>query len=128
MSELVASGAKLSCSCGLGLSTLSAPPRGAFHVSGVPLATTTDVLPGANILPFSQCTAAAVITQAALTGQPPLCIPKPAASWTILADGVTIAGLPVLTTDSVLPCGMGGLIRVQTLVSTRVTYSPPGIS
>jgi len=126
MSDFVISGARLTCSCGLGLSTLIAPPRGVFHSSGAPLATTTDALPGTHIAPFSQCSAPAVVAQAALTGQPPLCMPKLAGAWSVQTPGVTIAGLSALAAEAVLPCTMGGLIRIQTLISQRVSYSPAG--
>ena len=124
MRDFVESGATLTCSCGLGYSTLIAPPRGTFHTSGAPLATTSDSLLGTNIAPFSQCTAPAAVAQAALTGQPPLCMPKLAGAWSVHAPGVTIAGLAALTSDAVLPCTMGGLIQIQILIPKQVSYLP----
>ena len=49
MRSLICSGAKLRCTCGLGVSTLVATPRGVVHPSGRPLATTADHLPVQNI-------------------------------------------------------------------------------
>ena len=124
MSDFVVSGATLTCSCGLGYSILMVPSRGVLHTSGAPLATISDALPGTNIAPFSQCTAPAAVAQAALTGQPPLCMPKLAAAWSIHAPGVTITGLAVLAADGILPCTMGGLIRIQPSIPRQVAYFP----
>ena len=123
MSALVCSGARLLCTFGQGISTLIAPPRGTNHPSGRPLATTSDHQPVSNITPFSQCAAPPVLARAALSGSPPLCVPRPTGAWSPNAQGILIGTLPALTGDAVLSCAEGGLLTIQDVTPSGVSYS-----
>ena len=88
------SGAMIMCSFGLAPSTLSVvAPRPT--VEGRPVATITDVAPGANIAPFGMCQSLANPTVAAATAAalgvltPMPCVPVVPAPWTPLAPQTT---------------------------------------
>ena len=111
------SGAMIMCTFGLAPSTLSVvAPRPI--VEGRPIATITDVAPGANIAPFGMCQSlanpmVAAATAAALGVLTPMpCVPAPVSPWAPGAPTVLIGGVPALTQGSVCVCAFGGSISV----------------
>lgn len=122
MRSLICSGAKLRCTCGLGVSTLVATPRGVVHPSGRPLATTADHLPIQNITPFAQCMAPPVLARSALSGSPPLCMPQPTGPWTETAPFVQVGSFSALGSDASLCCKEGGLLTIQAAEPSGVSY------
>ena len=86
---------------------------------GKPVATIQDMQPGANLPTFGMCTslanpAVAAATAAALgvlTPQP--CTLVPAGTWIPSNPKVLIGGIPCLTSDATLMCGLGaGTIKI----------------
>jgi len=111
------SGAMIMCSFGLAPSTLSVvAPRPI--VEGRPVATITDVAPGANIAPFGMCESLANPTVAAATAAalgaltPMPCVPVVPAPWIPMAPQTMAGGAPVLVAGSTCVCVYGGSISL----------------
>jgi uncharacterized Zn-binding protein involved in type VI secretion len=99
------SGAMIMCSFGLAPSTLTVvAPRPI--VEGRPVATITDVAPGANIAPFGMCQSLANPMVAAATAA---ALPAP---WIPMAPQTTAGGVPVLVAGSTCICVYGGSISL----------------
>jgi len=99
------SGAMIMCSFGLAPSTLTVvAPRPI--VEGRPVATITDVAPGANIAPFGMCQSlanpmVAAATAAALGVLTPMpCVPAVPAPWIPMAPQTTAGGVPAAASCS----------------------------
>lgn len=127
MSQLVVSGATLSCSFGLAPSTLTVIPP-TVDVSGVPAANIMDYAPMVNVASFGMCItqanpAVAAATSAALgTPTPAPCVPVTTAPWAPGAPTVLLRGSPALTATCQCMCTWGGVITItqpgQATVST----------
>jgi len=120
------SGAMIMCTFGLAPSTLSVvAPRP--MVEGRPVATITDVAPGANIAPFGMCQSLANPTVAAATAAalgvltPMPCVPVIVAPWTPMAPQMTAGGIPVLVAGSTCVCAFGGSISLTMPGAVRTT-------
>src|SRR6478735_8554251 len=120
------SGAMIMCSFGLAPSTLTVvAPRPI--VEGRPVATITDVAPGANIAPFGMCQSLANPTVAAATAAalgvltPMPCVPAVPAPWIPMAPQTTAGGVPVLVAGSTCTCAYGGSISLTLPGATRTT-------
>ena len=119
MGVLAVMGAKCSCAFGSAPCTLAVTSQLSCTADGKPIATIRDMQPGANLVSFGMCSslanpAVAAATAAALgvlTPQP--CSMVPAGTWIPSNPKVMAAGIPCLTSDATLTCGMGaGTIRI----------------
>jgi hypothetical protein len=100
--KAVAAGAKLACSAGSTPSILTPTSAAPISVEGKAIATIVDGKPFTNILPFGAC---------AITGAP--CVPMMPGPWVpSFPVGVEAIAAPMLPFDAVLPCAVGGVIRV----------------
>lgn len=122
MTSAVVDGALLICSCGLVPSALLTRPRSVRHTGGTGIATVDDCLPMVNILPFGACTAPG---NPSLLPQKP-CLPQLVAPWSVSVPGVTVAGVPALAVDAVLPCLYGGVISIGMPGQAGFFYSKGG--
>lgn len=95
--------ASLKCSCGTSTSKLQLPMSHGVYYSGKAVMQCTDCIPIMNILPFGTC---------AITKVP--CVPAPICPWMKPYTKTVINGIPTLTTDSMLICALGGIIKPQT--------------
>ena len=105
------SGAMIMCTFGLAPSTLTVvAPRPI--VEGRPVATITDIAPGANIAPFGMCQSLANPTVAAATAAalgvltPMPCVPVMPAPWIPMAPQTMAGGVPVLVAGSTCVCAL----------------------
>jgi hypothetical protein len=119
MPKLVVNGAKLKCSQGMAPSSLTVLPLNLTSAGGpVPSATVMDCVPLLNIAPFGMCqtqanpqvAAATAAAMGALTPMP--CVPVITGTWSPGAEGVTIAALKALTSDSKCSCAWTGSIEI----------------
>jgi hypothetical protein len=116
------------CSFGLAPSTFSVvAPRPI--VEGRPVATITDVAPGASIAPFGMCQSLANPTVAAATAAalgvltPMPCVPVVPAPWIPMAPQTMAGGAPVLVAGSTCVCVYGGSISLAMPGAVRTTAS-----
>ena len=119
MGVLAVTGAKCICSFGSSPCTLAVTSQLTCMADGKPIATIQDMQPGANLATFGMCSslanpAVASATAAALgvlTPQP--CTMVPAGTWTPTNPKVMAKGIPCLTNEATLVCGLGaGSIRI----------------
>lgn len=118
MPQLVAQGALMTCSMGLGppASLIVTPRPPMLHAGGMAAATVADALPMANIPTFGMCNSpsnpAVIAATAAASGvhTPAPCMPVPAGGWTPGSSKVTIGGIPALTSTSSCQCAWQGTI------------------
>jgi len=109
----------MTCTFGIGASTLIAIPKGPPVNAGGPIAATImDFAPFANIPPFGMCSsilnpAVAAATAAALGVLTPMpCIPATAAPWIVGSPTVLINNFPALNQTSTCICSFGGVITI----------------
>lgn len=126
MGILAVTGAKCMCSFGTAPCSLQATSQTTCLEEGKTVATIQDVQPNVNLQPFGMCTslanpAVAAATAAALgvlTPQP--CTMAPAGTWTPANPKVMIGGVPCLTNEATLMCGVGaGTIKIITPGQTK---------
>lgn len=122
MPSPVCSGAKMSCSCGLGESILYVVEKGAGSSRQQSLATIDDCLPMVNIPPFTSCTAAANPQAANPSGQKP-CTPRFPSQWSDEIDFVTLHGKALLEQRATLACDYGGTVRLLDTAQQTVSMS-----
>lgn len=127
MGILAVTGAKCMCSFGTAPCSLQATSQTTCLEEGKTVATIQDMQPNVNLQPFGMCTslanpAVAAATAAALgvlTPQP--CTMVPAGTWIPANPKVMIGGVPCLTNEATLMCGVGaGTIRIMTPGQTKV--------
>lgn len=118
MSNLVTSGATLTCSFGTTPSQLTVLPAAMTNAGSMPAATIMDHQPMSNVLPFGMCSsmanpqvaAATAAAQGVLTPQP--CIPNTVSPWVPGSPTVFIGGKPALNDSCSLMCLWAGQISV----------------
>lgn len=119
MAEAASNGMTVTCSFGLGASTLTVP-FSKIKVRGGFAATIFDSNPGLNISPVGACISMANPVVAAMVAVPPIgvlkpqpCTPMiPGTPWVGCASKVRWSGKPPLTTDGCLNCIYGGQIKI----------------
>lgn len=100
----VLEGAKLSCTLGSSQTTLQVPiPHGAI-LKGQNEATIQDNKVGMNILPFGSC---------AKSSPPIPCTPCFSMPWLLAKPMFKIKGQPGLTSNCILPCMCGGIVKIE---------------
>jgi hypothetical protein len=120
MPKLVASGAKLKCSLGLGPGSLSVLPNDQTSCEHQLAATVHDMQPKTNIASFGMCQSLAnppVATATAAAGgvlTPQPCQPVVTAPWSPGSATVRIANKAALTGDAKCRCQWGGVIEIVT--------------
>lgn len=113
MGMMVVTGACCQCSFGTAPCTLQVTSQMNCMADGKPIATIQDGQPGINLPGFGMCTSLANPTVAAATAAalgvltPQSCNPVPAGPWTAANPKVLAGGIPCLTSDAVLLCGLG---------------------
>lgn len=130
MGMMVVAGACCQCSFGTIPCTLQVTSQLSCMAEGRPTATVQDGKPGVNLSGFGMCTSLANPTVAAATAAalgvltPQPCNMVPAGTWITSAPKVLAGGIPCLSSDAVLICGLGaGSIRVVTPGQNRVVVS-----
>jgi hypothetical protein len=117
MPILVTGTGLLSCSFGVAPSPLTVLPQMQAQVM-LPMGTSLDSKPAANIAPFGMCSslanpAVAAATTAALGVLTPApCVPATPAPWLPGTPNVLIGGAPALTDQCKLMCAFGGVIQI----------------
>lgn len=114
----VATGGKLCCSMGIGMSAIAATPGRTVFLNGTPMTNIMDNKPFVNIPSCGMCTSlanpqVAAATAAAwgvLTPQP--CIPVIPAPWAVGKPTVLVQGQPALLITDKLQCMWAGTISV----------------
>ncbi|BDH44615.1 hypothetical protein TUM12370_06590 [Salmonella enterica subsp. enterica serovar Choleraesuis] len=115
----VCSGALLHCTFGIAPSILNVLPANRILVNNMPMANIQDNKPFVNILPFGMCTCIANPTVAAATAAalgvltPMPCIPATSAPWIPGSPTVLAGNMPALTSQSMLMCSWGGMIKIN---------------
>ncbi|MDR2107454.1 MAG: DUF4280 domain-containing protein [Holosporaceae bacterium] len=115
----VCTGAMSMCPFGAAPGTLSFLPTNMIMGSAGPMGTCMDTVPFLNIAPFGVCMSMANPTTASLTAAalgvltPGPCIPTPGGTWIPTNPMVMAAAGPMLTSDSMLICSFGGVIKIN---------------
>ncbi|MDR0581295.1 MAG: DUF4280 domain-containing protein [Holosporaceae bacterium] len=115
----VCCGAITSCPFGAAPGTLTFLPTPMVMGAAGPMGTCMDTVPFLNIAPFGVCMSMANPTTAALTAAafgvltPGPCIPTPAGIWIPTKPTVMAKPGPLLTSDSMLMCAFGGIIKAN---------------
>lgn len=91
-------GAKMKCSKGSKLVRINLPASHGSYVNGKPMMVKTDRVVGANIGKFGFCEGAS-------------CKVKILGDWMKYKEDTLVGGYGALTTQSVLVCAYGGIIR-----------------
>lgn len=126
MGLLAVTGAQCMCSFGSSPATLQVTSQTTCFEEGKPIGTIQDVQPNVNLQPFGMCSslanpAVASATAAALgvlTPQP--CTMVPAGTWTPSNPKVMVGGIPCLTNEATLMCGLGaGIIKITVPGQTK---------
>lgn len=118
MGMCVYGGAVIMCSFGVAPSVLNVLPA-ARVMSSTALASIMDNIPMSNIMPFGMCSSPANPTVTAATAAalgvltPMPCVPVLPGPWTPGNPQVLVGGKPALTSDSVLMCAYGGVIKIN---------------
>lgn len=127
MGVLAVTGAKCMCSFGSSTCPLAVTSQLTSMAEGKPIATIRDMQPGTNLVTFGMCSslanpAVAAATAAALgvlTPQP--CTMVPAGTWIPAQPKVMVSGIPCLTNEATLMCGLGaGTVRIVDPGQTKV--------
>ncbi|MDR0753637.1 MAG: DUF4280 domain-containing protein [Holosporaceae bacterium] len=115
----VCCGAMTSCPFGAAPGALTFLPAPMVMGAAGPMGTCMDTVPFLNVAPFGVCMSLANPTTAALTAAafgvltPGPCIPTPAGVWIPTKPTVMAKPGPMLTSDSMLVCAFGGIIKVN---------------
>ena len=110
MSKIVCQGARCSCPVGTGKNIpLSVTSQQKVKINGKLVATIKDMVPGKNIPPFGTCNT----LTAAASGVATPCALAPVGFWSPGSLVTKIMASPVLTKNSVLICGVGGVIKID---------------
>lgn len=119
MGVLAVAGATCTCAFGTNPCPLQVTSQLSAMADGKPIATIQDVQPGANIAGFGMCTSLANPTVAAATAAalgvltPQPCTLVPAGTWIPTNPKVMAGGIPCLTNEATLVCGLGaGTIKI----------------
>lgn len=112
----VCSKAKIKCSCGDKISTLTVYPDRTIWLTGEPQANISDHISMRNIAPFGKCHttrypatgSATAANHGKLTPMP--CVPNTPFSWMGGKDDVVLKGQPALLKSSTCKCIWGGTI------------------
>lgn len=118
MGFCVCNGAITSCPFGLAPGMLTIIPSTAM-CSYLPMGTCISCIPFVNITPFGLCTSLANPITAAQTAAafgvltPGTCIPTPIGTWAPLKPSLMSKTGPLLTSDSILSCAFGGVIKIN---------------
>lgn len=105
MAFVVCNGALCQCSFGVAPTPLVCLPVNMVLTSKLPAATIFDTIPGVNIIPFGGC------MQKLIAGVPVPCTFAPAGTWIPTRPQILIKQKPILLSDSMLMCAMGGVIK-----------------
>lgn len=126
----VCSKAKIRCSCGDKISTLTVLPSRTIWLTGEPQANISDHKPMVNIAPFGRCHTTAYPPTGAATAAahgkltPMPCVPNTPFLWIEGKDDVILKGHPALLKSSKCKCIFGGTITIifdgQTLGETSI--------
>lgn len=126
MGFLVVTGAQCKCSFGTASSNLQVTSQTQYLVEGKPVATIQDMQPDTNIQSFGMCIslanpAVAAATAAALGVLTPMpCMVKPTGPWVPTNSKLMAAGIPCLTNEATLTCGLGaGTITITVPGQTK---------
>ena len=125
MSFLVTGGAVGQCSFGVAPSSLTVLPKMQAQVL-LPVGSSMDSLPLANVMPHAMCNSIANPTVAAATAAalgvltPMPCVPATTGPWLPGKLTVLVGGCPALTSDSVAVCAYGGIIQIRLPGQTSV--------
>ena len=115
----------MACSFGTMPSVLNILP-GANVMSMTALVTIMDNLPMSNIMPFVMCKSPSNPTVAAATAAamgvltPMACVPIFSNPWSPGNSQVLIGGKAALTSDSMLTCAYGGVIKIKYAGTTNI--------
>lgn len=130
MGMMVVTGAGCQCSFGTVPCTLQVTSQMTCMADGKPIATVQDGQPGINLPGFGMCTSLANPTVAAATAAalgvltPQPCNLVPAGPWMAANPKVLVGGIPCLTSDAALLCGLGaGCIRTVMPGQTKAVVS-----
>lgn len=114
----VCSKAKIQCSCGDRISTLTVFPDRTIWLTGQPQANISDHISMQNIAPFGRCHTTAYPYTAAATAAahgkltPMPCVPATPFPWMGGKNDVLLKGQPALLKSSTLKCIYGGTITI----------------
>jgi hypothetical protein len=112
-------GALTSCPFGVAPGALTFLPTSMVLGGAGPLGSCADCVPFLNVAPFGVCSSMMNPTTAALTAAalgvltPGPCIPTPAGMWIPTQPTILTAAGPILTSDSMLICAFGGVIKIN---------------
>ena len=107
MAQLVVEGALVLCPMGKLPVPLLVEPAGAVVTASTEVATIMDFLPIQNIASFGLCNSPANPATMNPSGTAP-CVPAIVAPWAPGAPGITVNGVPALTSDSTCTCILSG--------------------
>ena len=111
-------GSLVSCPFGVMPTPLNILPKNIMGPTG-PIATCIDCAPFVNIVPFGVCKSLLNPSTAALTAAafgvltPGPCIPTPVGMWIPTRPNLIGITGPILSSDSILPCAFGGIIKIN---------------
>lgn len=114
----VCSKAKIKCSCGDKISTLTVFPDRTIWLTGEPQANISDHIPMRNIAPFGKCRSLAYPATASATAAahgkltPMPCVPGTKFPWMGGKNDVLLKGQPALLKSSRCKCIFGGTITI----------------
>ena len=114
----VCSKAKIKCSCGDRISTLTVFPDRTIWLTGEPQANISDHVPMRNIAPFGRCHTTAYPATGAATAAahgkltPMPCVPNTPFPWMGGKNDVLLKGQPALLKSSTCKCVWGGTITI----------------
>lgn len=126
----ICSGAKIQCSCGDKISTLTVLPSRTIWLTGMPQANICDHHPMVNIAPFGLChtiayppTGSATAAHGKLTPMP--CRPNTPFPWMDGKNDVLLQGSPALLQTSTCRCIWGGTINIKFDGQNDFSYIEP---
>lgn len=130
----VCSKAKIKCSCGDRISTLTVFPDRTIWLTGQPQANISDHIPMRNIAPFGRCHTTAYPATGAATAAahgkltPMPCVPNTPFPWMGGKNDVILQGQPALLKSSKCKCIYGGTISFTYDGQVEGTYTNlPGV-
>lgn len=124
----VCSKARIRCSCGDRISTLTVFPDRTVWLTGQPQGNISDHIPMRNIAPFGRCHTVAFPATGSATAAnhghltPMPCVPNTPFPWMGGKNDVLIKGQPALLKSSTCRCVYGGVISFTFDGQTPGTY------